>query len=333
MKILEIDGSKGGGQILRTSLSLSMITGKPFRIKNIRMKRQNPGLRPQHLNAVKAFMEISNSKARNLRLNSEEIEFYPGEMRRNHLTLNIGTAGSTILVIQTLLPFLIWKNKEFRMKLTGGTDTKFAPTSSYFHNVFLNFLEKIGLNFSFKIYRYGFYPKGNGVIEFHYFPSEMEKLNFDERGNLKYIFVEAVASEELKNKKVGDRLIEGFISNFLHEMKIESQIKYVKTDSTGCFIQPFIEFENYRIGCDFVCDRGIKSEDIGKRCSKILMEDFHSDGVDRFASDQLMIYLALLKGKYRFCRFTEHMETNKEVIEKFLDIKLSTSDNIMKILI
>ena len=145
---IEIDGTRGegGGQILRTSLALSIITGQPFKMKNIRARRKKPGLMRQHLTAVRAAKEISNAEVVGDDIYSKTISFVPGKVTGGEYKFSVGTAGSAILVMQTVLPPLLSASQESRLILEGGTHNKMAPPFDFIQKTFLPQLNKTGVN-------------------------------------------------------------------------------------------------------------------------------------------------------------------------------------------
>ena len=162
--MIKIDGTHYGGQILRTSLSLSMLTQKPFKITNIRGNRDTPGLQNQHLTAVNAAVKICNAKVKGNALNSQELEFIPSKVVSGNYTFDIGTAGSTILVLQTLLPPLLFSKEKSALRIIGGTSNPLAPPALYIKGVFLWFLKNIGATVDVNVEKEGFAPQGGGKI-------------------------------------------------------------------------------------------------------------------------------------------------------------------------
>lgn len=164
--MIVVDGStgEGGGQILRSSLSLSMLSGTPLRVEKIRAGRQKPGLMRQHLTAVLAAQKVCGAKVRGAEIGSSTLVFEPGEVRPGEFDLAIGTAGSTTLVLQTLLPALLQAKGSSRLTLAGGTHNPLAPPWDFFAEVFLPLLQKMGARVEAKLERFGFYPAGGGLV-------------------------------------------------------------------------------------------------------------------------------------------------------------------------
>ena len=139
--LIRLDGSylEGGGQIVRTALALSMLTQQPFSIDKIRVGRPTPGLKAQHLNCIQALLQLTNGKANAVgaELGSTKLDFFPAKIVKSKLEIDIGTAGSTTLLLQSLLPVLVLGKKNITLTITGGTDTKWSPTFDYLKEVIL----------------------------------------------------------------------------------------------------------------------------------------------------------------------------------------------------
>ena len=177
--MIEIDGSvgEGGGQIIRTALSLSAITKKPFKIFNIRANRPKPGLQPQHLMATKAVRNICRGKLNGAELESTELSFEPGPIIGGKYDFDIGTAGSTILLAQTIIPILNFAEKESEITIHGGTHVTHSPSYDYFERVFVPAIRALGIELECQMKKVGYYPKGGGEIQFQIKPSKLSGLN------------------------------------------------------------------------------------------------------------------------------------------------------------
>ncbi len=333
--MITIDGSSGGGQLLRSSLSLSALTKKPFRMTNIRAKRKNPGLQRQHLTAVNAISKICNAKVSGNEIHSKEIEFIPSKVVSGNYKLDIGTAGSTTLVLQTLLPPLIFAEDKSEIEITGGTANPLAPPVFDIKEVFLWHLEKIGIKADVEIIKEGFYPKGGGKIMAIIYPAkEIKELKLQDtkEGHYEETKITAVSSDELRIKNVCGRMIKGFKLNFPVGIRINSEENYAKTMNPGCYIHANYSYNGCKIGMSVLGEMTKKSEDLGRECAVKLLEEIKAGATtDHFTADQLLIYMAIKgAGKMRVSQITEHMKTNVDVIKKFLDVKFIISNNIIQ---
>lgn len=353
--LIEIDGSygSGGGQTLRSACALSAVTQKPCRIFNIRKSRPKPGLAIQHLLGIQALAQLCNGRLEGDRLGSEEIKFYPGDIYRDRVSVNIPTAGSITLVLQTLiLPALfvpspsqvlsdkIWEGKPLKIIFTGGaTDTFFSPTIDYFRYVFLPTLEKMNLTenrsplVEISVLKRGYYPEGGAKVEIRVFPSKLKNLNLTERGSLKKILVISGASNILKDKKVAERQIAG-VREILGKLKlpIEEKIEYYQTQCPGSQICLIVEFENTVIGTDNLGKLGKRAEDVGKEAALELLKEQKSGAcLDKHLADQVLPYLALAQGKNQVTvsEITNHCKTNIWVIEKFIEGRFEIENNLI----
>ena len=173
MDCLKIDGSRGegGGQILRTSVTLSCITGTPVRIVNIRRGRKVPGLRAQHLAAIRLLARVCGARVEGLEIGSEVLEFEPGPVQSMDLSQDIGTAGSIPLVLQTLIVPVAAASKRLKLDIMGGTDVSWSPTTDYTRYVLAAAYSRMGINFSVDVKRRGYYPRGGGRISLEVHPS------------------------------------------------------------------------------------------------------------------------------------------------------------------
>ena len=170
--MIEIDGSQGegGGQILRTSLTLGAVTGRPVRIRNIRAGREKPGLKRQHLTCVRAVAEICGAQVSDVEVGSGELEFVPGAIRGGDYHFDVGTAGSVTLVAQTILPVLLKADAPSTVTITGGTHVPFAPIWEFFAETYLPELRRLGARVEAELDAYGFYPAAGGVVKLKVWP-------------------------------------------------------------------------------------------------------------------------------------------------------------------
>jgi RNA 3'-phosphate cyclase len=332
--MIEIDGSIGeaGGQILRTAVALSAVTKKPCHVFNIRKSRPKPGLQTQHLLGIQALAQICKGRLEGDYLGSKEIKFWPGREYREKISVNIPTAGSITLVLQSLIPAALFAPFPIKISFNGGaTDTFFSPTIDHFRYVFLKILEKMGAKTEIDILKRGYYPEGGARVEVEIFPAKLKPINLVERGFLKKIIIISGASEFLKNKKVAERQIAG-VREILGKLKLptEEKAEYYDTRCPGSQICLIAEFENTVIGADGLGKLGKPAEQVGKECALQLLEEEKSKAcLDRFLTDQILVYLCLVKGKSKVTvsKQTSHFETNCWVIRHFLKGEFKIEDN------
>lgn len=321
--MVEIDGSfgEGGGQILRTSLSLSCLLGKPFRIYNIRKSRSRPGLMPAHITAVRAAASTSRAQVEGDSKGSLGIEFRPGRIRPGQYRFDIGTAGSTSLVLQTLLPPLIFSGDISNLVITGGTHVPFSPPFNYISEVFLPLLNRLGIEAAARIISYGFYPRGGGEISVTVRPcGKPSPLNSVDRGNLLRLSgISAVGNLPLS---IAQRQRESLLGR-LENMKAEIDTLEVNTPGQGTFVFLRAEYENSLCGFSALGERGKRAEKVGEEAADAFLGHHRSGAsLDPHMADQIALYLSLAEGESVFTvsGITSHLRTNLHVISKFMGI-------------
>jgi RNA 3'-terminal phosphate cyclase (ATP) len=324
--MLEIDGSfgEGGGQILRTSLSLSCLLNKPFRLFNIRRKRKKPGLMPQHLMGIRSLKLISNAGVDGDFQGSTELVFEPGEVIAGDYFFDIGTAGSTSLLLQAILPPLIFANNRSSLILRGGTHVPFSPSFHYINKIFIPVINKLGIEVKAGIESYGFYPKGGGKIHAEITPAnEIETVKCLERGEFKNVYgFSGVGNLPLS---IAERQKNAALAILVsHGINAEVETISVPTPGRGTFIFLKAETENCLSGFSSLGERGKKAELVGEEAVKEFLDYYSSSAcLDGHLADQIVLYLAIAKGESSFTttEISRHLLTNLWVIEKFLDIR------------
>ena len=316
--MIEIDGSmgEGGGQILRTSLTLAALKGEEMRIYNIRARRSNPGLRPQHLTAVKAVAEICNGRVKNARIGSTELTFTPGSIGGGMYRFDVGTAGSITLVLQTILPILLVAEKETTVYVFGGTDVKWAPQINYFSDVFLEILRIMGAKISLNIKRRGYYPEGGGEVRLTVKPSSLSGINISTKVG-KPEFGGIVHMQNLPNH-VAERMV-NTAAKCLGISPAGISVDVRKGRSMGAGIVLWCKYANTILGADYLGERGLPAEKVAENCCSLLLQEFRSGAsVDVHMSDQLMVYGALSPEiVYTARELTDHAKTNAQVLKMF----------------
>jgi RNA 3'-terminal phosphate cyclase (ATP) len=327
--MIEIDGGygEGGGQIVRTALGLSCLFQKPFRMFNIRKNRKKPGLMPQHLTCVKAAQSISGAEVNGDYQNSTELLFSPGRVQGGNFSFDIGTAGSTSLVMQTVIPGLLFSGQKATVKVTGGTHVPFSPSFPYLAGIFGRFLEMIGIRILFSIDSYGFYPKGGGRIRAEIFPSEkVTPLRKTERGQL--LGFSGFSGVGNLPAGIAERQRNSFLSRVLAqtiEKKRFERIELVEvmTPGTGTFIDVTAVFEHSVAGFTALGARGKRAEAVGEEAAAEFIRYYGSEGaLDHHIADQIVLYLALCSAESLFttAAITSHLTTNLWVIGLFHQI-------------
>lgn len=317
--MIEIDGSRGegGGQILRTALALSCLNRKPFHIVNIRRNRKKPGLQPQHLTGVRAAQAVSGAKVAGDSAGSMELTFIPGEVKAGEFSFDVGTAGSTLLVLQTLLPPLFLAESGSRITLSGGTHVPFSPSFDYVSDVFAPVLAKLGLDVRLSIESYGFYPRGGGKIHAEIRPAgKILPLRSVKRGKLLGIAGTSAVGRlprsiaERQSRAAEDKIGSGIAGS---DDLVRIDILDAQTPGQGTFLFLRAEAEHSVAGFTSLGAIGKRAEAVGEEAAAELL-DYVSAGsaMDAHLPDQIVPYLSLCgkKSEFTTSRITQHLLSN-----------------------
>ncbi|MGA2810225.1 MAG: RNA 3'-terminal phosphate cyclase [Candidatus Acidiferrum sp.] len=321
---IELDGAagEGGGQILRTSLSLSMVTGRPFRVENIRAGRRKPGLLRQHLTAVLAAAEISGAHVEGAVLGSKSLSFAPGAVRSGEYKFAVGTAGSATLVFQTLLPALMLASGPSVLTIDGGTHNLAAPPFDFLEKTFLSFVRRMGPRISVRLNRYGFYPAGGGSITAEIEPVEklaaLEIMHSGENPRVTGRAVLANLPGHIAARELGAVArrfgLEKSSLEILHTKNSAGPGNVVMVECQSAdAIHVFTAFGRLGVSAEQVAEEAIEQAQvfIGGRVA-----------ADEHLADQILLPMALGEGgSFSTTNLTSHSVTNMGVIQKFLQAR------------
>lgn len=328
--MITIDGStgEGGGQVLRTALSLSMVTGVPFTIENIRAKRRRPGLMRQHLTALGAAQAICNAVVAGGELGSGKLQFTPGKVRGGTYRFAVGTAGSATLVLQTILPALMLAAEPSAVELSGGTHNPFAPPFPFLDECFLPWINRMGPRVEAKLVRPGFYPAGGGVFTVQISPcSQPAPVEIIRRGEI------VRRSARILVAGLAPHVAERQCSLLMERTSLSrNDIAIEKLPpSMGPGNAVILSLQSEHITEIFVGfgEKEISSAAVIERLVQE-MRAYISAGVPvgRFLADQLLLPIALAgAGRYLTMPLSNHARTNIEVIRQFLPVSIETAES------
>ena len=339
--MIEIDGSigEGGGQILRTALTLAALTKTPFKIDKIRLGRKKPGLQPQHLTGVRAVAEICQGKLTDAELYSDHITFEPGTIRSGFYDFDVAkvspSAGSVGMILEQLLPIQLFGRETSYVTIKGGTGVPWSPPAEFIEKVFLPTLAKMGVKATLEILKLGFYPIGGGSIKAGIAPapSPLSPLTLTTRGSLKGInclaavigLPNSIAEREKAQaeKKLADLKLE-----------VKSEIRTSSGLSSGNLFLLWAEYENCLAGFSSLGELGKPAERVAdETIDEFLKFNAGEAAVERHLADQLLLYLALAKGRstLKVQEVTKHLDTVRLVIEQFLPVKFEITNDLVSV--
>ena len=324
-----MDGSQGegGGQILRSSLALSMATGKPFRIHNIRAGRKKPGLMRQHLTCVRAAARICSAQVEGAELGSPALYFRPGPMIPGQYSFSVGSAGSSTLVFQTLMPALITTGRPFELTLEGGTHNPAAPTLDFLEHVYLAALKCMGVAATIQVERRGFFPNGGGKWNVAVTPSgALVPLRLSERGRMlgqkaKVLWNRIPPQEALRARAH----LSATLGWDPADIEIEEAID---SPGPGNVIMAELRYEHITEVLTAFNPFGASPEAV---CDGLMVDvrryQEHGAPVGRRLADQLLLPMALgAGGIFRTMPLSSHSRTNIETIGRFLDREIEVRE-------
>ena len=317
MDFLKINGGhgEGGGQIIRSAITLSCITKQPIHLENIRKNRKNEGLKAQHLTAIRILQKISKADVIGAKIGSTELKFIPGNVENLELIEDVKTAGSISLILQVLIPVVSISQKKLSLIIKGGTDVLWSPSMDYTQHVLKEAYSRMGIEFSIEIIKRGYYPKGNGEVKLEVYPSKIKSLTLSKRetNNLKLKCTFSKISIDVIKEKI--EIIKEKIrkANF----NVEIEIKEEEAIDSGASLLIYSIDKNSIIGIDGLFDNKKQNFDLD-------FEKFNNSlGVDESLADMLVVpaSLGINKTVFQVKEITKHLETNLFVTSKITGCK------------
>lgn len=322
--MIDIDGAhgEGGGAILRQALGMAVYSGQPIRVFNIRAGREKPGLAPQHLKAVEAVGAVCGARVRGASPGSTEIMFEPGPLRSGTWDFDIGTAGSTTLLLQTVLLPCLCHPGEYEFRLIGGSDVPWSPPADYLNWVTFQALRPFGAA-ALSVRRRGYYPKGGGrlLARLACAGGSETLMELVDAGEVKAIRGVSHAAMLFKDRGIAERQADA-ADHLLTRLgsPVQIDVEYSNSASPGSGITLWTESEDgLPLGGSALGGPGVPADEVGREAARALMSAMDADAaVDRYLADQLIPFLAVRGGTLTTSEITSHVRSNIYVAEKIL---------------
>lgn len=321
--MIELDGAagEGGGQILRSALTLAMVSGKPFRISRVRAGRSKPGLLRQHLTAIQAAAEICGAVVHGALPGSVSLTFVPGPIRGGDYRFAIGTAGSCTLVLQTVLPALWLADGPARLSVSGGTHNPFAPSADFLVSAWLPLMKRMGAESTLSLLKHGFHPAGGGEVSATAAPCALRPLVLDTRGA--DVGVRACALVAGVPRHVAERELAGIARGFTH---LDSEVRELpQREGPGNALTLALEYAHVTEVFTGFGQRGRSAESVANGVARAARAYIECGApVGEHLADQLVLPMALAgHGTFVTMKPSSHLVTNIAVIEQFLPVKFT----------
>jgi RNA 3'-terminal phosphate cyclase (ATP) len=353
--LIRIDGSygEGGGQIIRTAVALSAVTGTEVTISNIRINRPKPGLKAQHMTAIRTAADMTGARVSGLRAGSTELTFSPGDIPGGHYNMDIGTAGSITLLLQCLMPVASAAQEPVSLDITGGTDVAWSPPIDYMAYVLLPVLSAMGLKCNIKLQRRGYYPRGGGRVTAIIHPSALRPVDLEkgtgmEMGTEMEMEMETEIEKEMgkdKGKEVGNEPCT--VAGISHSSNLPPHVAERQADAAAAALEKTgysssidtrpSSFPSTGSGITLWCGhaggsalgkRGLPAEKVGRAAAgEIITELGSRAAVDVHLADQLIPYMGLAgSGSFTVREVSGHTRTNIWVVEQFLGVEFRVEE-------
>lgn len=325
MDMLEIDGSRGegGGQMVRTSVAMSTVTGIPLHLTRIRENRPTNGLSRQHVAAVKAVARMAGSTVEGCTMGSGELKFYPGNEQVYDIDVNISSAGSISLVLQAMLLAARNHTRRLTVDISGGTNVMWAPPIDSYSTLLFPMMRRMGIDADVKIIDRGFYPQGGGRVIATLDPiGEIRPLRQDDLGELKQ--VRGICFCQRLADWIPEAMVKSCMQAFGPDMDVDIEFQRTEGDSRGAGLVLVAEYENGMLGSNALSARGQSPERSGRDAARDLLSEMHSGAtMDVHTADQLLPYMAMATSESSFnvSRISRHLLSQMDTLESFLDVK------------
>ena len=334
MVTLRIDGSygEGGGQILRSSVALSALTGKDMEIVNIRSKRDRCGLAAQHLAAVRGVAELCGASLEGDELGSTSLTFRPGEVLGGEYEFNVGTAGSVTLVLQACMLAAVHADGPVTMTIRGGTNVRMSPPVDHYLNVLLPLLREMHVDVELEVLQRGFYPQGGGAVAATLMPPRaVLPLDLRERGRPEGIG--ATSFVQNLPEHIAQRMEHAVRKSLLGE-RIVAERQLSSGPSSGAGIYLRARYENTVLGADGLGQRGVPAERVGELAAERMRDELDGGGtLDVHTADQLLPYMAMAEGpsSFKVRELTSHLTTQIWLLPQFLPVRIDVDGTTLNV--
>ncbi len=323
MDRIEIDGTAGGGQLLRTALTLSLCTGTAFEMRGIRARRTRPGLMRQHLTAVAAATRVGQAKVLGAEAGATTLAFEPGEVRAGSYQFTVGTAGSATLVLQTVLPALWRAGAASQIAIEGGTHNPMAPSADFMADTYLPTLARMGIATRFRLERHGFYPAGGGRIVAEIDPCA-EPLPLAAIDHASPPTVTATALISALPEDIGARELKVVARHFGLDEPALTLHRIPQAIGPGNALVVRVQRHGHVETFTGFGERGVSAEQVAERLAREVRNYLEADvPVGPHLADQLLVPMALAgHGEFITTAPTDHLKTNAALVEKFLPVEI-----------